>query len=282
VSDANSSTPLSRDKEPIVYLVGSCQPISTIIKCCPSATTWECVELATDKRAIIAIPCKRWGCKWCGQKKAFHLAAKCETAKPNRLITLTVAPAFFESPHQAYQKTRRKVADFAKTLRKTLKEFAYFRVLEATKAGWPHYHFLARCPYIPQPTISRVWNELTGAPIVDVRAIKTGMNVFKYVLKYLCKQTHIPWTNRRISWSHDFFPKPETTARRHNPYVEGVRRTQHPADFIQAKYPDQIIVQRQPGVWVVDSVTVPPNQRHGSLQPTSYQLCRKSPLPSNE
>lgn len=180
------------------------------------------------------------------------MACRCEAAKPERFITLTVDPKRYTDPRAAYDHTRRKLADFSKLVKKKAGTFAYFRVLEVTKNGWPHYHLLARCPFIPQDWISRTWGGLTGATIVDVRRVEKNANVFKYVLKYLCKQTYIPWTTRRVSWSRDFFPPPEDHTGRQNPFVNRRRHPKHPADLIQANYHGYRCTERRAGVWVLE------------------------------
>jgi hypothetical protein len=246
----HNTTP-QNDKAPKTYLIGSVEQVHFQLRCCPHASSLTCRELETGLPAIIAIPCRRWGCKFCGQRKAFQLAIRCELAKPTRLITLTIDPKRWITPKDAYDGTRRKVADFAKNLRKRLHGFEYFRVLEATKKGWPHYHFVARCSYIPQAEVSRVWAEMTGAPIVDIRAINQNTNVFKYILKYLCKQQHVPWTNRRVAWSKSFFPKPEEHEHRQNPYINRSRNWRHPADVMNKHHFGWTAEERKPGVWVL-------------------------------
>jgi hypothetical protein len=174
---------------------------------------------------------------------------KCELAKPTKLITLTVNPEYYVFPRDAYDKTRRQVTELAKKLRKPGKEFEYLRVLEVTKKGWPHYHLVARTPYIPQKQLSDLWASMTGAPIVDIRTVQQSTNVFKYVLKYLCKQTYVPWTNRRISWTKNFFPKPEEQPHRQNPYINRRRCHHHPADALE-KYADgKLITEVKVGIW---------------------------------
>jgi hypothetical protein len=168
------------------------------------------------------------------------------------MITLTIDPKLWVTPRDAYDGTRRKLSDFAKAIRKIRGRFEYLRVLEVTKKGWPHYHFLAKCDYIPQATISKVWAELTGAVIVDVRRVEQKTNVFRYVLKYLCKQAYVPWTNRRVSWSKDFFIKPDKPEPRQNPFVNRVRSILHPASVLESRYAGETIIERRPGVWVVE------------------------------
>lgn len=247
-----STLAASSDKAPKKFLIGNIDETRGVLNCCPTASTMLCTELESGLEAIIAIPCRRWGCRYCGGKKAFQLACKCELAKPERFITLTIDPKHWLNPREAYDGTRRKLSDFAKEVRKIRGSFEYLRVLEVTKKGWPHYHFLAKCPYIPQATLSKIWASLTGAVIVDVRRVENQSNVFRYVLKYLCKQTYVPWTNRRVSWSKNFFVKPEPAEPRQNPFINRRRTIHHPSEEISKRYFKKSITERRPGVWVVD------------------------------
>jgi len=256
---------------PKTYLVGKLAQTREILECCPTASTMVATELETALDSIIAIPCRRWGCRWCGQRKAFQLACKCELAKPERFITLTIDPKRWESPREAYDGTRRKLSDFAKEIRKIRGGFEYLRVLEVTKAGWPHYHFLAKCPYIPQATLSKIWASLTGAVIVDVRRVENQKNVFRYVLKYLCKQTYIPWTSRRVSWSRNFFPKPEDKTGRQNPFINRRRVIQHPSEVLSTRYEGETIIERRPGVWVVERVSDNAQARKSIHEDRTYE-----------
>lgn len=190
------------------YLVGTLEANATLSGGCPYAKAMSAHSNDWDASIVFASPCKRWGCKSCGPRKARKMAYRVESAVPNKFITLTCNPNHMEAPRQVYDRTRRQLSEMAKVLRKKLGEFEYLRILEVTKKGMPHYHLLARCPYIPQSDLSTIWNELTNAPIVDVRKIQKCDNVFRYMVKYLCKQTYIPWTDRRASWSKNFF-KPE-------------------------------------------------------------------------
>jgi hypothetical protein len=132
-------------------------------------------------------------------------------AKPNRLVTLTVDPKLYTDPRGAYDRTRRTIPKLLNQLRKKYGEVECFRVLEVTKKGWPHYHLVMRSAYIPQADLQSRWQSLTGAIIVDVRAIKKSKDVYFYVVKYLAKQDHVPWTNRRVTWTRGFFPATDFT-----------------------------------------------------------------------
>jgi hypothetical protein len=124
-------------------------------------------------------------------------------------MTLTVNPNCEYSPRQAWLDNTPKIPRLIKILRKQFGPIEYFRVLEVTKKGWPHWHFLLRSGFIAQRTLSDVWKSLTGAPIVDIRKVQKTFHAYSYCVKYLAKQKYVPWTNRRVTWSKDFFPPPE-------------------------------------------------------------------------
>ena len=75
-----------------------------------------------------------------------------------------------------------------------------------TKRGWPHYHLLVRSGYRDYRFVRQVWSELTGAIIVDVRKVKKRDSVYWYLVKYMCKQEHCDFTQRRLSWTKKFLP----------------------------------------------------------------------------
>lgn len=210
-----------------------------------------CKLVATCHECVVAIPCKRWGCSWCGQTNALRLAAKVAAAEPTKLITLTINPQLFITPRDAFNATRRKVSDLSKLIRKHHGDFEYLRILEVTKKGWPHYHLVAKCPYVPQSWLSQQWAALTGAKIVDIRKIKKHDNVYHYVMKYLCKQGYIEWTNRRVCWSKSFFPKPDEKEKFRSPYFAKTVIAKHPADVLQSKYFGRTVVREKPHLYVI-------------------------------
>lgn len=206
--DHNKQFPRPQDAEK-VYLLQSLPQLRKQLDACESATTLTGWSDELKAFVVIQIRCKRWGCRHCGERKINHYAHKVASAEPNRFITLTVANRLYNSPREAYDKTRRALPQLTVRVRRKYGEFEYFRVLETTRKGWPHYHLVARSKYIPHIFIRDVWAELTGATIVDVRQIKRNEHIYRYVIKYLAKQSYVPWTNRRISWTRNFFPKVE-------------------------------------------------------------------------
>jgi len=206
------------------------------MKCCPVARTMEGWSETLSAWVIIQVRCKRWGCPICGRRKVQHYAQKVATAKPNRFITLTCWTELYESPREAFDQTRRAIPKFMAKLRNAYGEFECFRVLEATKKGWPHYHMIARCPYIPQPELVTLWRDLTGNKIVDVRAIDKTTHAYWYVVKYLAKQQHIPWTDRRCTWTKAFFPEPDFESGESLNIMALHFANAHPADHVRWCY----------------------------------------------
>lgn len=233
------------------FLIGSLEAKTTFDATCPTAKTIVAYSETLQSWVVLLIRCKRWGCRHCGERKVSHFAWRCMDAAPNRLVTLTISTSLWESPRAAYDGTKRMVTQLAVRLRRKFGEFEYFKVLEVTKKGWPHYHLIVRSEYIPQRRISGVWAELTGATIVDVRQLKKQNDVYFYVMKYLTKQKYIPWTNRRVSWSRNFFPAssfdpPPPLKLKQVGWIDD-----HPRDVIRRHFLPSWITEYSPDCWKI-------------------------------
>jgi len=68
-----------------------------------------------------------------------------------------------------------------------LKAFDFMAVFEATQAGTPHLHILARVRWIDQKWLSDTMNDLIQSPIVDIRRIDNRGRAVAYVTKYVGK-----------------------------------------------------------------------------------------------
>jgi len=222
---------------------------------CTAATTLTGYSMTLATSVVVAVTCKRWGCQFCGPKKVHRLAHLTKAAVPTTLITLTVDAKLHESPRAAYDNTRRAIPHLVRTIRRSWGDFEYLKVLEVTKKGWPHYHFVARCSYIPQRELSHEWALLTGAPIVDIRKIKKTEDAYWYVVKYLAKQAYIPWTSRRVSMTKRFVPKlPEEP--KPSLQLEQVERfNEHPFDWLAWRFPKHEFTQISPLVFAIGANT---------------------------
>ena len=230
-------------------LVGHQAPHLGPVDDCTEATTIVAWSQSLHSMVLIANTCKQWGCRFCGAMKVRQLATRCVAAKPNRLITLTVNPALHTSPREAFDSTRRQLPKFSQHFRRQLGEFEYMKVLEVTKKGWPHYHLVTRCPYVNQTDLSAKWDALTGARIVDVRAIKQTRDVYWYVTKYLAKQAYIEWTNRRVTMTKHFAqPQPKKDIGSLE-LIDAKRFYSAPRHWLRWEQPGTVWEQIGPLVW---------------------------------
>lgn len=153
---------------------------------------------------ICRAPCKKWACPPCAKRKARKLARLLSRAPANKFITLTQKAHEYETQREAFRRIGRNFHAFVKRLRREYgkENFEYIRVYETTKRGQPHIHVLADCPYISQKYLSEVWEEVSGAKIVDIRRIHNQSAVKSYLSKYLSKGAEMPDNIRRysISW----------------------------------------------------------------------------------
>jgi hypothetical protein len=195
---------------PPQYLVlPEVRPAAAYFGCCPHAMCMTCHSYTLHASILFILTCKRWSCKTCANQKIKKLAIDVRSARPNRLLTLTIDPSLHESPKAAWENTRRKIPILIRTLRKRFGPIEYMRVTEVTKAGWPHYHLLVRSGYLPQPVVKEEWRKLTGAVIVDLRQVHRSFAAYTYLVKYLAKLHNLGWTERHVSMTRHFVPKRE-------------------------------------------------------------------------
>ena len=122
------------------------------------------------------------------------------------LLTLTCDIKRWRSPDAAFSYMSAAVSLLVKRIRRRYPHapFEYFIVWETTAKGWPHAHLLLRAPFIPQAWLSATWQQLTGAPIIDIRPIHDPQAVVSYVAKYLAKDPQVPHGMRRYRFSRGF------------------------------------------------------------------------------
>lgn len=198
--------PSEKQDRPAELLVGNKQDVGNWIAGCPhsaSLLVWSDTHRAL---LLCALPCRRWGCNYCGRKKIARYAIRCEAAKPNRFLTLTTWSRAYPTPRAAFEHGSRQLPELMRRIRNQIGPIDYFRVVEPHANGYPHWHILARGPYIDQKLLSTWWAELHSSPIVDVRRPDKIRSTYAYVVKYLAKVKFVQWTTRRVSFSRHFFP----------------------------------------------------------------------------
>lgn len=199
---------------------------------CPYAQTLFAYSVTHQVPVLFVLPCKRWSCRVCAEAKIKKLAHSVRSARPNRLLTLTVDPSLYVSPRHAWEETRKSVPILIRNLRTRFGEVEYLRVTEVTKAGWPHYHLLVRSGYLPHSVVRKIWNELTGARIVDVRQVTKSFKAYQYLVKYLSKLHKLEWTERHVSYSRKFIPEDKWEAEDPLTYAEETFHSYHPANYV--------------------------------------------------
>lgn len=118
-------------------------------------------------------------------------------------MTLTVNPRDHADPDEAFKAASLAINRLMKILRRKwpTHRVEYGLVWEKTKKGWPHAHLLIRAPFIPQAFLSRTWQRLSGAKVVDIRLVRTEGQAAAYVSKYVSKQPAVPPGYRRYRFS---------------------------------------------------------------------------------
>jgi len=104
------------------------------------------------------------------------------------LLTLTVDPAKFESPEQAFKTVVESWTDFNKSVRLAFYEgvkMSFFRKMELQENGWPHWHLiinLRKLSISEMQLLTRIW----GYGRTDLAFIRSSA-ALQYVLKYVSK-----------------------------------------------------------------------------------------------
>lgn len=185
---------------------------------------YKCKSLAVlGERAdghFVTMPlyCRRWQCPDCGKHQRRRLKRRLISGRPTTFITLTTNPKAHPDREEAFRDASLNINRLMKVLRRRYSaiRIQYALVWELTKQGYPHAHILLRAPYIPQKFLSREWQRLSGADIVDIRQIRTENQAAAYVSKYLTKDPATPYGAKRYRTSRqysDAIPRGQLTAR---------------------------------------------------------------------
>ena len=132
--------------------------------------------------ANLPVPCNTWGCSVCGPAKAHRLGLLAAAAEPERFVTLSRVGPDLETVH-------RRLQILSRALRRAGWGWEYLAVPEVHQNGSWHLHLLQRGDYIPQRKLSERAASAGMGYVVDIRRIRGGSEVPKYLCKYLTKQT---------------------------------------------------------------------------------------------
>lgn len=169
---------------------------------------WSVIAEGDDGEVLVhPLACRSWQCPRCRKRNARILLQRLGTAKVTTLLTLTCNPSAHTGQPAAFRAMSRAVNSLFKRIRRQwpAARVEYFLVWERTRRGWPHAHLLLQAPFVPQAWLSAAWDELTGARVVDIRAVHTTQQVTSYLAKYLAKDPFVPQGMKRYRSSRRFF-----------------------------------------------------------------------------
>lgn len=150
----------------------------------------EVIVNTNGKNGVAAsLRCKCWGCEFCAPMNRRLLIRRGMKGQPNTFITLTVNPAFGDSP---IDRARRLADAWRKYRRKYRRQYPseklpFLAVFEKTKLGEPHLHIIARSRWVDQKELSDFMRQELGAPVVWIERISKLAKVVWYVTKYVGK-----------------------------------------------------------------------------------------------
>jgi len=150
---------------------------------------WTLLKQQGQHISAEPLRCKCWTCAECAPRRKDLLRRLGRAGNPDTFITLTVRPQAYETPGeraQALVRALRVVWRQAKR-RYGYDKIPFLAVFEKTKRGEPHLHILARSKWIDQRWLSELMGSLIGAPIVDIRRVKSQAQMVNYVTKYIGK-----------------------------------------------------------------------------------------------
>lgn len=145
--------------------------------------------------------CRSWGCDDCMPHRLNQLKRLGMSGHPNKFITLTWHTTQPHTPDEAAQclvRAWRNVLQRARR-RGLIDHCEFLAVFEATAAGYPHLHILARMPYLPHRWLSAAMHRYASSPVVDIRAVRSVRHASWYLAKYVSKGP-TKWTGCKRYW----------------------------------------------------------------------------------
>lgn len=181
--------------------------IANPLKLCQHAIATFAYDIEQYEQHLFALGCRKWSCEVCGPRKRFLLIKRITLAAPTKFVTLTCRHE--HGPEHQLEKITKALPKLINAIRKEHGDIEYLRALEYCKDGYPHYHLLARCKFIPNTWLSEKWKSLTGAYITHIT--KAHGKSTQYVAKYMSKATATEntWTRQQFAVSRNFWIKDE-------------------------------------------------------------------------
>jgi hypothetical protein len=165
--------------------------------------------------------CRSWFCDRCAVRMGLIVRTAIElymaaTGWVPFAVTLSVNPAWFQSPEDAYEFCRRFFGKYVEELRRRdgrgrcsvggggvrLHSGSYVCFFEPHKSGWPHWHLLLDATFVDIEVLRRVWDSfgrrhgkggIGHVFFTDQKADWTQAMAVSYITKYLTKRPEGGW-----------------------------------------------------------------------------------------
>jgi hypothetical protein len=250
---------------------------------CPHANCVTGLDPNSEKWVLVAVTCKRWGCAYCAVRKVRRLAWMTKNANPSKLYTTTVSNKRFADGQTAWDATSKAFPELIRWIRKEHGPCEYLRVLEVQANGMPHFHALVRTGFVLHRLVLAEWRRLIGVPEnytrddpapkewagVNIKAIDKSFATFRYLVKYLTKLHKLPWTDRHVSYSRDFF-MPEDREQVEYAKLDSIRKhDQHPWVWLRERYGWDTVIVLGEGKWELPDY---PNEPQCTVTPQQCGL----------
>lgn len=262
---------------------------------CNWATSVSGYDVNAGAYVLYAVTCKRWGCPYCAVKKIRRLAWMSRNAEPTRLLTLTISSKRYVKDEHAWQAMSAAYPELIRWVRTQVGECEYLRVLELQANGTPHFHCMLRAPYIVHRDILHEWRRLIGQPDdaasyddrpkewagVNLKRIDSSFRTFNYLVKYLTKLHKIPWTDRHVSYSRNFFRDEDKEQVAYAVLDDIQKYDQHPWVWLQERIRSGEVRVLDHGKWLLGpEIPEPDPWLRDEVDPRSLGLPGKAPDPS--
>ena len=196
----------SRDKPSLFFE-------KTTLKCCPNPSDFLKFVRTRDGKEI-AVPCGKYSCEYCGQKKAQKLYSALNRYfgqfKYVRLWTFTlssrVAPDKITHYKIFAECWRRLITELRrnKVFSKKQHKFQYVRVCEPHKSGFFHYHCIFT-EYFKQELVQKIWEGICQEVTKDkfhvaqcnVKGCLSSKGAARYVSKYVLKSAKLLYSHQK-------------------------------------------------------------------------------------
>lgn len=167
----------------------------------------------SEKRLLVfPVACGSWSCPDCASRKARRVYARAMAGRivaaqqseyNYKLLTLTLPGEIWRKNHSignAYQEGSKALTGLIKFLKYNLGAFAYLRVCELQRDGFPHWHIImvgdGIAPKYTLRMIEDYWRGSCGLGFVKLNRLRGDQDIKRavgYVLKYLFKSGGEDW-----------------------------------------------------------------------------------------